>query len=125
MNKKILAIGLILAISATVFMCGCVEEEYSSSDSSRAGFSVTYPVQVVFVFGEDDWARLTLYGDDRVFIESDAGSGYGTWQLQSGSESRFRYTVYDPDGETCIVAILSNGEAIFNPETDNIRGNWE
>lgn len=115
MKKKILAIGLILAISTTIFACGCVEEEL---------FPITYPVTANFVFGEGEYATLTLYEDNRVFIESEAGSGYGTWELKSVTDSERKYTVYDPDGETCIVAILSNGEAIINPETDNIRGNW-
>lgn len=36
MNKKILAIGLVLVVLATVFACGCLEDYYTSLDTADA-----------------------------------------------------------------------------------------
>lgn len=134
MKRKILAIGIILVITAAVFMCGCVEEEL---------FPVTYPITVKFV-GDYDSTHynftLTLYEDSTaLIITTEDGTGsYGTWDLTSTPDSKRKYRVYISGNSFCFI-LHPNGEAILveittvstysveEPKSDHVRficGNW-
>ncbi|MGB2726895.1 MAG: hypothetical protein WBD09_00260 [Halobacteriota archaeon] len=118
---------------AIVVMCGvCIglseDPATTNTPTQKDVFPITYPVKATFIIEDGGSITATLIKTGQLVIQTRIGSYHdaetGRWQLESLSESRRRYIVYDSDGEPGILVLLPNGKAIADPETDNILGNW-